>query len=165
MSRRVIWQQCYDHTFGPVHIPWPINRDYSWTLHACVSLIEDGGAFLLEVSVNGITKDINLANVCVPIPVGPISLQICIANLQVAGGNVAFDLVGKACIDVSIGPIHVNQCVTLISQHISVHLLTQQHFAAFALPDRSDVPLYAYVVTPLSDKDITNALAQPALKA
>jgi hypothetical protein len=164
MSRRVIWQQCYDHAWN-IHVPWPVNRDYGWSVHACVALIEDGGTFLLELSVNGQTKDINLANVCVPIPVGPISVQVCVANLALAGGNVAFDLVVKACIDVSVFGIPLKQCVTLVTQHISIHLLTAANVTALALDSVPTVPVYAYVVTPLSDNEVSNALAQPQLKS
>jgi hypothetical protein len=164
MSRRVIWQQCYDHNWT-IHIPWPVNKDYGWSVHACVAVIEDGGAFILELSVNGQTKDINLANVCVPIPVGPITVQACIANLNLGGGNVAFDLVVKACIDVTVGPIHLNQCVNLVSQHISIHLLAEDHHAAFGIEATSKVPLYAYITTPLTEKEIATTLSQPQQNA
>jgi hypothetical protein len=160
MSRRVIWQQCYDHSWS-VHIPWPVNKDVSWSVHACLALIEDSGSFILEASINGLTKDINLANVCVPIPVGPISVQVCIANLALSGGNVAFDLVVKACIDVSVGPIHLNQCVNLVSQHIAVHLLAAADHPAFGIEGTPKVPVYAYVTVPLDEKQIAHALSQP----
>ncbi len=163
MSRRVIWQQCYDHSWS-IHIPWPVNKDYSWSVHACVALIEDNGSFILELSVNGLTKDVNLANVCVPIPAGPISVQVCIANLAVGGGGVAFDLVVKACIDVTVGPIHLDQCVTLVSQHIAVHLLAETHFADFGILAKQKVPVYAYFTHPLSEKEAANALSQPSGK-
>lgn len=160
MSRRIIWQQCYDHSWS-IHIPWPINKDVSWNVHACLALIEDGGSFILEASVNGLTKDINLANVCVPIPVGPITVQVCIANLALSGGNVAFDLVVKACIDVTVGPIHLDQCVTLVSQHISVHLLTASDHPAFAILETQKSPVYAYITAPLDDSQIAHALSKP----
>jgi hypothetical protein len=163
MSRRVIWQQCYDHTWS-IHIPWPVNKDISWTLHACLALIEDIGSFVLEASVNGLTKDINLANVCVPIPVGPISVEICIANLTLSGGNVAFDLVVKACIDVSVGPIHLSQCVILVSQHIAVHLLATGDHRAFGILESPGVSVYAYFSSPLDGKQIEFALSQPQSK-
>jgi len=164
MSRRVIWQQCYDHSWK-IHVPWPINKDYGWSVHACVSVIEDSGNFILEISVNGVTKDINLANMCVPIPVGPISVQVCVANLSLVGGNVAFDLVVKACIGVSVGPIHLNECVNLVTQHISIHVLAAEHHAAFGIVDHPAVPLYAYTTKALTDGEIANALSQTQVKA
>ena len=161
MAGRIIWQQSYNHKWC-VHIPWPVNKDVCLTLDVGIALIEDNGSFVLEVKANGLTKDINLANVCVPIPVGPFSVQVCIANLALTGGNVAFDLVVKACVDANIGPIHVNQCVNLVSQHIAVHLLAKTHLLAFGITEESTEGVYAYTLNELSEDAISKALLQPA---
>ena len=103
-----IWEQCYDHQWC-VHIPLDGNRCFG--IHACVRVVEDSGSFFLELQLNGVVKRINLANVCVDLPVSIFDLKVCIANLFIGGIHtlIQFDISLDGCIKVDVGPIHLEE--------------------------------------------------------
>jgi hypothetical protein len=121
----VIWQQCWTPQIC-INIPFDSKKCIGATV--CVGIIEDGGTFYIEGSINGATARYALADACIPVyTIGIASLEICVTNLNISKGNLnSLTLSVKACIGGSIAGINLQQCWDLYNQTIKFHTFASQ---------------------------------------
>ncbi|WP_066664228.1 MULTISPECIES: hypothetical protein [unclassified Sphingomonas] len=127
-----IWESCLKFE-KCIRIGWPINKKICVGVKACLRLIEQNGAVILQVDAAGKRFEYRLTNACHTIfTVAVGHIKICI---EPRGGN-SVRLQAKACI--GYGPI--DQCWDIWGTDIK--WLTAAEFAALDL-EPLDLPASA----------------------
>jgi hypothetical protein len=126
-----IWRQCW-HPEICINIPFDGRKCLG--ADVCVAIVEDGGTFYIEGSINGNTARYALTAACIPVySVGIASLEVCVTNLDVSNGNLnSLTLSVKGCIGGSIAGIHLQQCWDLFNQTIKFHSFTADEIVKIA---------------------------------
>lgn len=111
----VIWEQCVEKEIC-VHIP--IIGKKCVGVSACLSLVEDGGRYKLEISAFGQSTSIDIAQGCFPvISVGFGSIEVCLEPRFEGGALKGLRLLVRACVNV---PIIGHRCIDLIGTDIGI---------------------------------------------